>query len=675
MVRMKRISTDFSVFVIFIFFVFFASAISKSSLFDSAKFIIVQLAFIYIPGCAFQKLLSISYKNSLTKRLVSYLLGYALSIVVYLTLLILALQHMVLNIYCIVFFVSVVFLFMSKDQMCNGGTNNKEVLCFSLIFLLSLAVGFVLFQCNNISPMLKEGHVSFNQDLVFWMRNAVAATKGYPLPDLSVLGKKLYYHYFTSAHLAFLHFTTGIELFDLCFVYSYIITELLLVSGLYILCKELIYNMKYMFGAMCFILFTVNLDFFTHVFFNSHLHVASFGFAEGLGMFCVSFYFYLRIIRCDRTKWRLLLMASLFFIITTGLKGPVAAVLLVGFASGSLILMFMKDRFLFGAFSGLVLLVSFLIPMFLFVMNLHAEPKGGGNVLGLTISATDTIFHSHYYEKAYLLMLNIGIMKPLSYFIIFIVYLFSVFLIPLMAFIVSYNNKKVTDCELIIIIMVFVGIFLGMFVSQKGMSQCYFLYVSIALLFMLTFTWLQKRELDKGASYKIRLIFFLGILLFFAHYFKTASSNILSLANSSSLRMQLDGKKSSLSNENETGLSISQREFEGLKWGRSHVPASAVLLSNKILSSDMGSRSFWVSSIIERQSFLESYSYSGLTKEKIASRYMLIDSFYRGSDNACRMLKQNGVTHAVIFKGITPQNYPISCKVIYENNDMIIVVL
>ena len=107
-------------------------------------------------------------------------------------------------------------------------------------------------------------------------------------------------------------------------------------------------------------------------------------------------------IRHDGNKWRLLLIAMLLFFAETGLKGPMAAISLVGIAGGSVIMMFFRNRFLYGTVSGLALLAVFLITLSFFVINLHGE-KVVSDHAGLTFSAVNTIFHSHYFEKVYFL--------------------------------------------------------------------------------------------------------------------------------------------------------------------------------------------------------------------------------------------------------------------------------
>ena len=89
----------------------------------------------------------------------------------------------------------------------------------------------------------------------------------------------------------------------------------------------------------------------------------------------------------------------------------------------------------------------------------------------------------------------------------------------------------------------------------------------------------------------------------------------------------------------------------------------------------MGSRSFWVSSISERQAYFEAYDYANVSKEMIEDNCSMISTFYEGNLDALHSIKKKGVTHAVIFKDIVPNGYPKTCKEIYKNDKIIIVEL
>ena len=122
----------------------------------------------------------------------------------------------------------------------------------------------------------------------------------------------------------------------------------------------------------------------------------------------------------------------------------------------------------------------------------------------------------------------------------------------------------------------------------------------------------------------------------------------------------------------ETGLTIYKGEFEGLRWGRDNIPENSILLTNKIFS-EKGRRSFWTSSLTEKQIFMEGYDFSNVNQKEIDLYKNLTRSFYEGDFSTIYKLKEKGVTHAILFKNIQPNSFPQCCNVLYENSEIIIV--
>lgn len=661
------------VIVAFLLLSAFASLVSRVHVFDAISFICVQFVFLYIPGYALQQRFGIRYENRLVRNLFSYATGYALTIFLYIALLIFSVHQYILYIYFLIFAISALYLFSNKHKKIDVLWQPKEEAFFIVLLLISFICGFFLFQLANISPALREGDTVINQDLLFWFRNGVAATKGYPLPDLSIVGKVFFYHYFTSVEIAFLYFTTGVEIYDLCFTYSYIITIFLTISGLYVISKSFGMGSKCGFIFITFVIFTLNLDEYTHIFFNHHVLVASFGFAEGLAFMFFTLYYYKRLLQSNEDVFMVLFFALLFFFVTTGLKGPVAAMLLTGIAMGTLYLMFVKHNFFYGAFIGIAFLVAFLIPLLFFVVNINGSVESGSSS-ELTLSATNTIFHSHYFENMFQVIIGVGINRLLAYLFVFVIYLCSVFMIPLLLCFILLKKAKPTD--FLLVFMIFVGIILGLFVSQSGMSQGYFLYVSICLLYLLAFSGWKDEELTKKMKWRLIVVFGFGFFFFISCYAKSFEKGAYTLAHTIHVSKMRSSKVSHINSNgtNETGLMINRQEIEGLRWCRDHLPFNAVLLSNKVLA-DLGARSFWVSSLSERQTFFESYDYSNVSSDRILRNLKLITLFYQGDEKACKKIRNLGVTHAVCFKCCLPNRLPPTSNIVYENDKMYVLEL
>lgn len=584
-------------------------------------------------------------------------------------LLILGIHSFTLPIYILISITSILFLFLNKSNIDDGNLFKYEINYFSLILLVGFIFSFFVFQCPNLSPVLKDGNTLINRDLVFWFRNAVAATKAYPLPELSVMGKDLYYHYFTSLEIAFLHFVTGIELFDLCFTYSYLITIFLSVSGFYVLAYSFAKNKKYIFVLLLFILFTENLYSFTPVHMNYQLFGISFGVAESIAYCCFTLYCFFRILYNDNSKWNILLLSLLFYFVAVGLKGPIAMVLLIGIAIGCFYLIVVKRVILFGVICGISFVVVFSVVLVSFLIDINVPPVSEG-ARDLVFSVTDTLFHLPFCEKAYFYLCNAGLWSGLSFFIVLMAFSCCVYLIPLLLFIFIPYGKY--DYKSVILGGVFLGgLLLGIFLSQKGgASQNYFIYISFVSAYYLIYSIVPVEGIPKRNENILCCVFVIGLLSFCYNYYALIYSGAVSFIQTTRYASYV----SRYQNVKSSGLTVSKEEWNGLRWGRDSLPSDAVVLSNKILA-EGGDRSFLVSSLSERQAFFEGYKFSNIDPETAKRNVNLIELFFKNNNDAFVSLKKDGATHAVVFKSIEPNSYPPICKVVFENNDIVIVKL
>ena len=666
----KQLLSEYRIFLICVIFVFISTILSRCSMFNAFIFLFVQVAFIYLPGYTLVSWIGIKYENKYIRYFISYATGYSLSIFIYLILLMMGIQSSILYVYLALFVLSGIYLSRHREVLPDGLIEKKEKSLLTIFFLISLIIGFFVYHCYNINPSLMDGNWYIFQDLVYWFRNAVAATKSYPLPDLSFSSHPFYYHYFSSIEMAFLKYTTGIEMYDLCFTYSYLITILLILSGLYTICKFTINSPKYLFIPIAFILFTSGFDEYTHVYLYDHIFIASFGFAEGVAMFCFSLYFYFRLLKTDENHWRLLLITMLSVFVTTGLKGPLAAILLVGFAIGSAFLLFIEKRFFHGIIYGLSLFLSFILALSLFVININ-HPAESGSTSELLFSPTATIFHSHYFERGYDYLIEQGIPAFISYSSTLLLYFLLAFFSPILVSCAVQKMRRTLYVYIIFLSMTIAGILFGIFMSNVGFSQVYFIFVSIICFFILPFI-----STNNGLSPKtiksLIVIFVIGSLPFAYKNVLNIYSGTLSLLWSTDSGRCLLQKANKKIDVPETGLTISKGEVEGLRWGRDNIPENSILLTNKIFA-EQGRRSFWTSCLTEKQIFLEGYDFSNVNQKEIDLYKNLTLSFYEGDSFTIHKLKEKGVTHAILFKNIQPNSIPQSCNVLYENSEIIIV--
>ena len=710
---LKSGSNNVGLFIVAISAIIVATIIGRTTIWNAAAFLAVQVLFIYMPGYAIMYRIPLPL-TSMERDFLSYAVGYSLSIVIYLISLILGIHNVIFYIYLPISLGAMSYLLISIKR-------NKSVICyytryekkwFSIILGLSLSIAMVLYECANLSPMLFADGVNITnyQDLMFWMRNGVAATHSFPLPDLSYLGSLFNYHYFSSVEIAFLHLTTGISNYDLCFVYSYLISIFLLTSGLYVLAKAYKISEKWSFVFISFVLFTCSLEKVTDINFISHIYVTSFGLAEGLAFFCFSFALFKQIEESNNRNIMPRALLSFVFMVFVGVKAPLALIFLFGVGFKGLYRLFVDRRNRWdGIVMSFVLSALFVLVLAVFVTGaMKTQEVQPVSNMDMYPSFTSTMLHPHIFSKFYNTLISTGIPHILLYPIVLCVYLIMALLIPILLFCYAYRNnsdngyKKVLfSSNLELIAMISVGVLLCIFISHKGMSQSYFMFPAIILLFLLAVKLLSITDGEKINKKYVITIFLSGALLFGGQFGTNMVADLYKLAKTTILKNTERGQRTS----EEDGRSINKEELAGLQWVKDNTPQSAIVLSNKIFAKSSNdtcdfeslievpinsenyesltekyhyvysARSYAVSCFSERQTFMEGYGYSNIDIRDIQSRAKIIFEFYSRNTESKTELERQGVSHAIIFKNIQPNEYPEQCKVIFENKEIKIVEL
>ena len=294
--------------------------------------LLVQFFLILIPGEVCLRSAKVSFKNGAVAHLCAYASGYIMSIFLYIVILIIDIQKYCFPI-CLIYGIAMLFLFnkykgrtVYKEHISNL---DNTILLFCLT--VSFVIGVVIYLLPNRSPQI-VGYQNQTGDLTYWFKNCVAATKGYPLPELSVKGLHLYWHLFSCFEVAFLHFITGIEIYNLCFTFAYIWKILLLVGSVYVVSTSLLKKRSSVLIVMLTTLFTSGLDKQTLVYYQFHLYRCSLAFEEGYAMSMFGFVFFLKFIEMKKKNIFAYMLTVLGIAGALGLKVSGGTVLFAGMA-------------------------------------------------------------------------------------------------------------------------------------------------------------------------------------------------------------------------------------------------------------------------------------------------------------------------------------------------------
>lgn len=643
------------------FFLFFAlcTAIASYTAGNYAGFLvfIMSVLLIYIvPGIAIQKYLkSLTYSDYNKVILSSFAVGYSFSLVLYIICLFLELQQYVIFLSIIVTITSL--LYIRKDMPSLYYMKACNTIFLIGIFALAFGVSYVCYQLNNLMPE-QVGWQDYYPDYMYHLKNAVAATKGYPLPDLSVWDNKLFYHYFSMVGMANLRYVTGIELFDLCYTYSYLINLVLLIGAIYICVSYYIKNPLLHKLVILAILFTTSWETLLVTNYIPQLY-SSMASSSGIALSVYSYYFFKKYF-VEKELCISLILPILFFFVAIGTKAPFALIVLIGILFSLFVYGLQEKAYKKVFIIGLVYCVTFTIVMILFVWNMMPafERTPHDNV----VISYMTVFQTGFYtllKPLFQFIPNIGLKVFVC--IIFYVLLNSFLLLTWGAIVLRHSNEiRWAYVDYGIGSICITGYLLFLFTSQICFSQTYFYFITIPFSFILLGSIIDNNNLLLGKLEKIILC----VVTICGGVFFAYSIRCYIISNK-----VFDGHETMVI----SGNSLDVNELEALRWVRDHTNSDAILLSNKIRASKMGRRSYVVSAFTERQVFLEGYEYSASPKDSvIADRRAHILNMFENNTDESAYFKKNGVTHLVLFKNLIDEKTKIIGNVIYENASVVV---
>ena len=641
--------------LILLSFIILASVVANS-LWGIPVFIAIILCHYIVPGIALQKLSGYLSYNDFNKLIFSsYASGYALSLVIYALLLLLGLHNIVMYISVGVFIISLIYL--RRDLSIISRLKAENTGFITIILFMCLGISFIGFQLNYLSSSILR-YQNYYQDLIFWYRNAVAATKAYPLPDLSVMGNNIFYHYFSSLGIADIHFISGVDLYNLCFTYSYLINVPLVVGSVYLICSEYVKTRINLFVTCLFILFGTTLASITYTNNLGDLYFYSFGYAEGFALSLCSFYFYKRTpeIRAKNLGFLLLL-----FVVAVGAKAPVALIVLVGILCDNILFMKEKCKVRVVTICSAYML-AFLLSMVLFVININPQLVG---YTSLTPSIFTVVYPS-FFNSVYLYLRSIIPFAPISLMIVFVLYILINSYGFVAGTIILWRRRKLVcwrNTDLSLPVMFVSGYILFLFLSHTGFSNAYFYFAAIPFgtLYIMSIVDNYIPNFVRWEKLVVTAVFIVGVFCLSYSLFEQFTKTYSVISGNSERKV--------------TGNSLTTKELEALLWARDNIDKSAILISNKYVAEN-GYRSYILSAFTEHQTYMEGYLYSGSIKNKVIEyRNDLLLKFFANDTCAQERLKKEGVTHVVLFKNIPNAMPNIKGDLIFDNNSVAIYAL
>lgn len=658
---LRRFCGDKYILLIILLAFLFAGLFGRIDIIPLLGLISIQFAFVFLPGYLLHKKLNIEYKDNISYLFVSYALGFAMMIVLYAVLLLFNIQS------TIAYFAYAISAMSIITYFVNGYYKEKSISSPSLamnasLLVIMLIIGFIVFQFPNQSAEV-IGYQNMGNDPNYWFKNCVAATKGYPIPELSVNGLHLYWHMFSCFAVAIMHFCTGIEIYEICYSLSYIWDTFLFLGGTYVLANELLNNKKLVVYACVILLLCSCFEPFNYLFYIEHMYGCKLGCTVGQSMSLFAILFMSRIY--DNRGIINCLIALLFFMCTLGAKSSNGSVVLC--MAGIFFLMhLLKKRNVARTITlGLLYFGIFVLVSKIFLIDDNALTSDSSSHK-MVLSLVTTVRNPIGYKIFVLLSEFIG--QHIAFLIAFCVFTITMhyIIVPLGLFALYVIFKKKISLQLLDIVLLcgsIVGFGLFLFINHPGLSQMYFAFAALPFALLFSFRIFERTEIVINHR--------------FWKYIKTVV--VFSLVTSAILLPKTFCTHGTYRSNHDivcsdNGFGITKSEIEGLRWVRDNLPEDIVVVTNKIIQGDeyTSDRSFITSAYSERQIYMEGWGSTNLpSKDFSANRLKRTQDYFHGNLEAKKLLLHEGVSYAILFKGMSaPNNNLGTC--VFENNSMVI---
>lgn len=652
------------------------------------KFFLFQTGGMMLPGNTLLHLCKIRTRNAIEESAWSYGLGYIVNLLEYILLGVLHILHWMLPLQILMGFLCMSYLLRRNRRSKQEAESAWKQWTLITVFL-TLVVGlrFVTYYGCNLLPTPSQAVTFPTQDLLYYIGNAISATKGFPVAELRFAGEIFKYHYFGSLQLAVAILVTGIDAMTLEFCLAWIQGAVLVVLLFWTLLQRVGIGFRKRLLGMVLLLFTTGWELLVYVAFQHKMYKSPFGWDYGMAFAILTLTFVFmqyqtlqskpEIHLRDRKQWQGLLLCSLLaFFACAGCKFPIALVLLVVLGAICAIWLFTPKVRSFAFLYGIPLLAVFVLVFFCFVsegMN-TVTTNGSGLKLDLT---------GHLYEcglgKLYFDWTSQGMPGFLGKIIIIALFFLGCNLVTYYLFaLFSLRSlcrgiRNVISFEGCLAAGTCAGLLLTLFTKQSGNSQMYFAMSAFPLAIVSCLMMWEKtgtpgtgkqkngKTMVNGSGFLFYGCLFLLLLLSLGCCARILQPTVREGA------MKLAGR----SDFSQESNSLTWEELEGYRWVRDHTEEDAVCLTNVIME-DEQYQSFLVGVCTQRQIYIEGWRYVvGVMEEAtVLERRDAVRAFLKGEEVQRDKILADGVDYMVWTKrygSVTKEAEALLGQVVYEN--------
>ena len=461
---------------------------------------------------------------------------------------------------------------------------------FCIFAVLVLLYCLVNTQYRYLAPELCDT-ILVNPDKAYHMGIIDSLSHGYPVQSMWVQGKTMKYHIFTEILLSIPVRLFGIRADVMSMSFAPLFTAYCFTVSFYSFFREMAGKPERA-GIYCLI-------FFPSMMFNirrwtssyafklilTNDNYAGYGLAAMLVLIVAFDKWYRRFVDGDRGSIKLLIFCMMLTILVTGIKGPIGAVFVAGLW-GTMILGIIMRKVSPKTLLPLLLITASFVFIYMTVLGAQGQVNSPGGATLKFGGMTNIAF----WKDSLIDLLNAHGMPQIvilaAVLAAFMVFFFTIYFVP---FCIGYirefvlviaGKKEFVPSKVLVYAECMVGFAAMMFLSFSGHSQVYFGLVTLILAPVISYWFIEDMENSGKASKaaKAVLIATAGIMLITviftaslqASYFNRRIKDAVSYADP-----EKGGSKY---------LSISNGEYEAMRWIDTNTPKDALLASDRYYS-------------------------------------------------------------------------------------------
>ena len=645
------------------------------------------LAYVQLPGLFILKKFNIEQDHLSTLIALGYFAGWAANLIVYF---IADWLHSSIILYAVCPALTVLYIITLFKEHRSGLSGrrihlNRIPVLFCIFFVLILLYCIINTQYLYLAPSISDS-TYMNPDKAYHLGLINSLSHDYPLQSPWITGIYINYHIFSEMLLSIPVKLFGISADMATLSFGPFLTAYCFGISMYSFFREMSAKSERA-GLYCNILLLSNLYLtrnatsslaFKFILINDNS--AGYGIATALMTIIVFRQWYDSFKAKDSSRWALLVLLTIFIMLTTGIKGPMGAVTIAGIW-GTVLLGIIMRKMPLKSVLPLAAFTSGFVLIYLTILG----SKGQSNASGQSVITFATITDIAFWKKPLIALLK-SYSIPTSIRLAAVLLVFIAFFLP---FCIGYirelllvltGRKTFEPSRVLIYAECAVG-FIAMFIlNYSGHSQVYFGLVTAFLAPMVAF-WLiedleDRASLSRLSKYSLRIIVGLSAVILI---FTTCS---LAVYYNNHITEAIKSADPTI--EHSQYLSISRDEYEAMQWIEENTAEDSLLATDRYYSvapedysyeNRWSNRFFLYAVYSNRFSYISGSGYNlpaddwEVRKEMIETNNKLYDASYDDRGDLARDLD---VDYVVVSKRFTdvPDLSNDDYELCYSNDDV-----